>query len=920
MSQTSPPTTLQKQPSKYKPGALLRWWQQQSLRQKATALAIVFTTVPVLAIGSTIYYFANRYLQQQIINAQTEQAIELVDKVSLYMRERYGDIQIMAREAILVNPEIREQTNAQAKQLSLQRFIEAYKIYDSIAAFDVNGNLIAQTQGEPLSNHKDRSYFQEALKTNAPVISQPLISTSSGTFSIYTAAPIKDSITGQTIGIIRARMPVKFLLEAIASEEEARENYLVNNQGEIFLGPEGIYATAINSAGKEIAKEQTTEYKAIEAQSVFPIFAQLNTARESNTVLTQEKLLSYVPFSKYADTFRADLPDLGWSVLVTVDRAVAFAPQKQIASIIIVSIILLTIMISLVATYLAELAIKPILVAAKAVTRIGQGELDNLLNFQGSDELAQLGTNINQMAVRLKNLLQEQAKVTQQAHSLKEITLKLAQATSEEIVANTVVREIQFITPTDRLYYYLCDGYQPGKAIAEVIEPEYSSISASANDLFNLITRNLELYQQGRIWLTNTMEAEGLNEAQSQLLKSLRVQTSVILPILIQNKLHSFIILHHCAQSYQWQEEEINLLSQVATQVSSTLERIDFANQQKIAEAKERQAREQLQTRALELLMQVDPLNQGDLTIRAKVTEDEIGTIADSYNSTIENLQKIVTQVKAAAEEVAATTGTNQKAIRKLVQQATRQTEAIWTAVERVQVMSESILAVSHNTSQAEMIVKQANETIAAGDLAMNQTVTEMNSIQATVTATAEKMRRLGESSQTISQAVNLIARFAAQTHLLALKASIEAARAGDQGKGFAVIADEVRSLASQSADATGEIENLVARIQLETNEVLEAMQAGTKQVAIGAKLVHQTRQSLNQVTLAAAQINQLVESIAFASLEQSQTSEVVTSTIADVATIAEDNSRSATEFSTSLEQLLTVAQKLQGGIGKFKI
>jgi methyl-accepting chemotaxis protein PixJ len=318
--------------------------------------------------------------------------------------------------------------------------------------------------------------------------------------------------------------------------------------------------------------------------------------------------------------------------------------------------------------------------------------------------------------------------------------------------------------------------------------------------------------------------------------------------------------------------------------------------------------------------MQVYPLNQGDLTIRAQVTEDEIGTIADSYNSTIASLHKIVTQVKTAAEEVAATTQSNEESINELAEKTNAQAEAIGKTVEIVQAMNESILAVADNARQAEKIVQEANETISTGDLAMNQAVAEISSIQATVTETTNKMKKLGESSQTISQVVNLISRFAAQTHLLALKASIEAARAGEQGKGFAVIADEVRSLATQSAEATREIENLVARIQLETNEVVAAMEVGTEQVTIGAKLVYQTRQSLNQVTVAAAEIDQLINAIAFASIEQSQTSEVVTETITDVATIAEDNSRSANHMLLSLQQLSTVADKLQTSIDKFKI
>ena len=254
-----------------------------------------------------------------------------------------------------------------------------------------------------------------------------------------------------------------------------------------------------------------------------------------------------------------------------------------------------------------------------------------------------------------------------------------------------------------------------------------------------------------------------------------------------------------------------------------------------------------------------------------------------------------------------------------MAQKTITQANEIGETLQKIQEMSESIRIVSVNADRAEDFVKVANETIAAGDKAMDRTVTEINAIQTTVTETAAKVKQLGDSSQEISQAVNLIGRFAAQTHLLALKASIEAARAGDRGKGFAVIADEVRSLASQSAAATAEIDNLVTKIQLETNDVVAAMNLGTEQVARGTQLVRETRESLDRVTAASTEISRLVRAISEAATRQSETSSEVSATITNVAAIASDNSQSATQVSTSIEHLSAVAEKLQAGIGKFK-
>lgn len=883
------------------------WWQQKSIRFKTTVLAIAIGTIPTIALGSTAYYFANKSITREILTAKQETATEVSDKVAFYMRERYGDIQIMANLSILTNPNLRSQTTLQDKQAALDQFIQAYTIYDSIAAFDLQGNVTAQSTGKPLPNHKDRSYFQAALKTNGAVLSQPIVSKSSGVSAVYLASPIKDILSGKTIGVLRARMPVKYLRDVILAGG-TEKNYLLDHQGAIFAASDQQEYEAILSLDE----------KAQPASSRFNVFPALKQSNQKDIKIAEGLLVAYVPFSDFKDEFRSQLPNLGWSTITTQNKELVFAPQRKLQQVFLLGTGIVALGVGILAYSLADRLIRPILSAAQAVREIGRGNLETRLQITGADEVAQLSDDINRMAIQLSDLVQSQALLAQQSETIKNITLQLAIATDKsEILQIAVTESYKTLKTISRVIYYQFESETTGKVVAEYVAEGFTSTQNS--EIFN---SDLVAAYFARNQEDNT-QVEILNDISSypyqEQLKSLQVRASLAALVVVENKLDGLLIAHQCSSQHPWSNEEVEFITQVANQIDFAVTRLEFLKQQKLAEIKARTAKEAIQSRALDLLKEVYEVSQGDLTIRAKVTEDEIGTIADSYNSTIESLQKLLNNTKTAAIEVQNNTSINDVAVQELAQEAVSQAVEISHMLQQVNAMEESINLVSLSASQAEEYVQQANVTIDSGNRTMNQTVAEINAVQTTVAETVTKVQKLGESSQEISQVVNLISRFAAQTHLLALKASIEAARAGEQGKGFAVIADEVRSLASQSAEATTEIDTLVSKIQLETSEVVSSMNKGTKQIVLGNQLVQQTRQSLTQVSQVSNEISQLVNSIAQAAKLQSETSAEVSKTMVNVATISDNNSQSATKVSTSIKQLSAIAEQLQSDIDKFK-
>ncbi|MBE9125833.1 HAMP domain-containing protein [Coleofasciculus sp. LEGE 07092] len=899
---TSQTSSLQTRPT--------RWWQGQNLRAKATIIAIAIGTIPVVLTGITGYYFADRSIYRQISTTKVARATGAEDKVARFMRERYGDIQILASRDFLTDPEYRDKITQAEKEAAFNETIEAYRVYDLISVVDLKGNVILKSKSDPLPNQSEREYFKKVLETGQPYISSPIAPAVSDLPEepiINIGAPVKDKVTGKIIGVIRARLPM-------ASIDELIQNF----------GTEGDEYYLIDPATQKIfvASEGEEDKLLKESEPVFPGLPKLVTAGDTgSSVFTDEldktrKLFAYAKFHPLEG-----LPDLGWQAVIATPTKIAFDPQDQLFLTLAIGTVVAALGVAAVATLIANRATLPIVTAAGAVSKIGQGELDTRLEVEGEDELAELGSNINNMAQQLEEFVREQTLSAEQARLLAEVTsVRSFGEQAVQDIFDTVVVGARKLFNADRIVMYRFKSDGSGEVVAESVASGWPHALNSNLKHPPLAQHLLEVFSESGMLVTNNISTGGFPADHLKFTERLEVKASLDALVFNQGQPFGFLSVHYCTDAHEWEPSEIDFLKRLAEQMRLALDRVTLLEETRNLAEEQRELKESLQKRALELLKEVDPISKGDLTIRARVTEDEIGTIADSYNATISNLRKIVLQVQDAAGKVADTTTLNEASVQSLAAEALRQAEEIGSALEQAQEMAQSVRLVANSAEQAMEAVQQASQTVEEGDLAMNRTVDGILGIRETVAETAKKVKRLGESSQKISTVVNLISTFAAQTNLLALNASIEAARAGEEGRGFAVVADEVRSLAQQSADATSEIEKLVAGIQAETNEVVAAMESGTEQVVEGTKLVDETRTSLNKITAASGKISNLVEAITQATLLQAHASESVTQTMNNVAKIAAQTSTEASNVSTSFEELRKVAQTLQQEVGQFKL
>lgn len=360
---------------------------------------------------------------------------------------------------------------------------------------------------------------------------------------------------------------------------------------------------------------------------------------------------------------------------------------------------------------------------------------------------------------------------------------------------------------------------------------------------------------------------------------------------------------------------------QLATSFNEMTRFIEATTQEVQNKAEEQEkAKEDLQRQVIRLLDDVEGAARGDLTVQAEVTADILGAVADSFNLTIYNLQKIVKQVKVAAREVNRGAAANEEFARGLSSDALRQAEELAVSLNSVQMMTASIQEVAESARAADQVAQKASDAALKGGESVEHTMAGILQIRETVAESTRKVKRLAESSQEISKIVGLISQIASRTNLLALNASIEAARAGESGRGFAIVADEVRQLADRASKSSKEIEQIVLQIQGETSSVMAAMEEGTQQVIEGTQRAEQAKRSLEDIIQVSSQINQLVSSITQATGEQTETSRYVSQVMQSVELTAQETSQEAQRVSDSLQNLVGVASDLQSSVERFRV
>jgi methyl-accepting chemotaxis protein len=370
------------------------------------------------------------------------------------------------------------------------------------------------------------------------------------------------------------------------------------------------------------------------------------------------------------------------------------------------------------------------------------------------------------------------------------------------------------------------------------------------------------------------------------------------------------------AESFQYMVDNIkNVNNQLVEEKKNVEEKVVLA----VKDVEEQ--RTYLNESVNKMLEEMNSFANGDLTVNLHSDRnDDIGKLFNGFNLAVDNIRSALISVTEAIDATASAGNEISSSTEEMAAGAQEQSSQTMEVASSIEQITKTILESSKNAATASEAAANAGQIAKNGGKIVNETIEGMNRISEVVKKSADTVEALGKSSDQIGEIVQVINDIADQTNLLALNAAIEAARAGEQGRGFAVVADEVRKLAERTSKATKEIATMITQIQKDTKGAVISMQEGTREVEKGKGLANRAGESLNQIITGSEKVVEMVNQVADASEEQAKAAEKISRNIEGINNVTQESAAGIQEVARASEDLSRLTTNLQELIIRFKL
>jgi len=552
----------------------------------------------------------------------------------------------------------------------------------------------------------------------------------------------------------------------------------------------------------------------------------------------------------------------------------------------------------------------------KTLTQVGQAL--RTINRQSAD-LLETAETVSSLKLQQEATPAELAAVGQ----LVMLTQRIGKSANEFLTIEGVSPEAVFLLGKDlNSFREIAEGLNngnpelrlPGTKDAQTKErlrqliKQYDETRAQASSILGNL-QGLVTAREAQAGILNDSEPlrKGLETLQDQLGKETGIRMShlaVMLMAVLAMVVGGIGFLRLFVQDQALRAQTAEAQRQEAERQEQEAKRVNDANQAAI----------------LRLMNELQSVAEGDLTQQATVTEDITGAIADSVNYTVEELRSLVAQVQGTASRVTETTQQVEATSTELLAASTEQLREIRDTGESVLQMANRINQVSTQAQETAQVARRSLMAAESGLSAVQNTIGGMNSIRDQIQETSKRIKRLGESSQEIGEITELISDITEQTNVLALNAAIQAASAGEAGRGFSVVAEEVQRLAERSGDATRQIAALVKTIQTDTQDAVAAMERSTQGVVDGARLSDAAGSALADIDRVTRQLAELIENISTQASSEAQSASVVASNIQHIFAVTEQTGEGTRSTAQMVRELSRSAEELKQSVARFKV